>query len=251
MFSFLFHTIFYQPIYNLLVGLAAVLPTNDVGVAIIIVTVVIRLVTLPLMHKSVKSQRRMKEIEPEIEAIRVKHKGNTQEQGAKIMALYKEHGINPFSGFGALIIQIPIIYALFWVVQGLAIVPAELYSFTPFPPSLNLMFLGFVDVTKSSIVIAILAGVAQFFQAKLSIPKLDKSKVVEAGPASFSGSFQKSMQTQMVYFLPVMITFIGMTLPAAVSIYWVVNSAVGVAHELYVKKKAEKLSVDGKQEVGE
>ena len=242
MFSFLFHIIFYQPIYNLLVGLAAVIPTNDVGLSIIIVTIVIRLITLPLMHKSVKSQRRMKEIEPQIEAIRAKHKGNSQEQGTQIMALYKEHGINPFSGFGALLIQIPIIYALFWVVRHLTIVPAELYSFTPVPTTLNLIFLGFLDITKASIVIAILAGIAQFFQAKLAIPKVDKSKAATEAPASFSGSFAKSMQTQTVYFLPIMIIFIGMTLPAAVSLYWVVNSAVGVAHELYVKRKAESLN---------
>ena len=239
MFSFLYHVIFYQPVYNLLIVGAALLPTHDVGVSIIVVTALIRLITFPLMHRSVITQRKLKELEPRIQAIRDTHKDNAQEQGVKIMALYKEHGVNPFSGFATLLIQIPIIYALYRVVREITIIPGLLYTFTPIPATLNTVFLGIVDITHPSIPLAILAGLFQFLQAKYAMPDLPKQDP-NAKP-SLGSDFARSLQVQTKYFLPLIIVFIGYTLPAAVSLYWVANSALGVLHELYVKRKAEEV----------
>ncbi len=242
MFSFLYHTIFYQPIYNLLVLSAVFMPNQDVGLSIVVVTIVLRVITLPLMHRSVVTQRKLKELEPKIQALRDTHKNNTQEQGVKIMALYKEHGVNPFSGFATLLLQIPIIFALYQVVQNIAIVPALLYSFTPVPTVLNIQFLGVLDITQPSIALAILAGVFQFFQAKYAMPDLPKPPAGEK--SSFGSDFSRTMQLQMKYFLPLVIVFIGYTLPAAVSLYWVANSGLALVHELYVKRKAEGVKLE-------
>ena len=216
MFSFLYNTIFYQPIYNLLILGSAILPTHDVGLSIVLVTVLLRVITFPIMHRAVVVQRKMKELEPHIQNIREQHKNNTQEQGVKIMALYKEHGVNPFSGFASLFIQIPVIYALYQVVQDIAIVPALLYSITPVPPMLNTMFLGIVDITQSSVVLAVAAGLFQFLQANM--------RCRMSSPAETKSSFHRlyahaAIQTK---YFPV-IVFIGYSLLAAVSLYWAAN----------------------------
>ncbi|PIR44617.1 MAG: hypothetical protein COV10_03895 [Candidatus Vogelbacteria bacterium CG10_big_fil_rev_8_21_14_0_10_51_16] len=239
MFSFLYHTIFLEPVYNLLVFFASILPTHDVGLSIIIVTVAIRLITLPLQHRSVVVQRKLKTLEPHVQKIRDTHKDNPQEQGMKIMALYREHGVNPFSGFLTLLIQIPIIIALYHVVSDIRIIPELLYSFTPTPDVLNTTLLGLIDVSERSIALAIMAGLFQFLQTKYAFPDLPKDdKEVEP---SFQRDFAKSMQVQMKYFLPLFIVVFGATLPAAVSIYWAVNSGLALVHELYVKKNAEEI----------
>ncbi|OHB25591.1 MAG: hypothetical protein A2542_00845 [Parcubacteria group bacterium RIFOXYD2_FULL_52_8] len=240
MFPFLYDALFYYPVYNMLIAATAVIPTHDVGLAIVAVTILIRVITFPLMHRSVVMQRKMRELEPRLQEIRTKHKANAQEQGVQTMALYKEHGVNPFSSFGAILIQFPIIIALYQVVSKIAITPAWLYVFTPVPLVLNTMFLGFVDITERSIVLAILAGVFQFFQAKYAMPDLPKLK--EGDERSFAGDFSRSLQTQTKYFLPIFIVFIGWTLPAAISLYYAANSGIGLLHELYVKRQAEKVT---------
>ncbi len=105
-----FDTFFYEPIYNSLVFLIDVVPGGNVGVAIILLTIGVRTILLPLSHKSVVSQARMRAIAPHVEKIKEKHKDNKQEQARKTMELYKEHGINPFSGCLLVIVQLPVIF---------------------------------------------------------------------------------------------------------------------------------------------
>ncbi|MHB1117971.1 MAG: YidC/Oxa1 family membrane protein insertase, partial [Minisyncoccota bacterium] len=135
-----FSTFFYQPLYNALVFLVSVVPGSNVGVSIILLTVGVRSVLLPFSHKSVVSQAKMREIAPHIEKLKEKHKDDKQEQARKMMELYREYGINPFSGLLLLIIQLPIIFALYFVFfKGLPhLNEGHLYSFVHLPETVNM-----------------------------------------------------------------------------------------------------------------
>lgn len=218
-----FKAVFYQPLYNALVLLTVYLPGESLGLAIILLTILVRLALYPIYHKSLTTQRKLREIDGQLKDIKEQTKDDKQAQAQKIIELYREHGINPLTSFVVLLIQIPIVISLFYVFRGsVSINPTLLYSFIPSPEGINHLFLGLIDVTMRSIPLALLVGVTQFFQMKLAIPPLpvpDKSK----GP-SFKDDLAKSMNIQMRYVMPVMITFISMALPSALAIYWLTSN---------------------------
>ena len=111
----IFNTFFYHPLYNGLVFLISAVPLADVGIAIIALTVLVKLLLFPLSRKAVRTQLIMKELEPELKTLKEKYKNDKQQQARKVMDLYKEKGVNPFSGIARILIQIPIILALYWV----------------------------------------------------------------------------------------------------------------------------------------
>lgn len=236
----IFSTIFYQPLYNTLVLLLSVIPGANVGVAIILLTTIVRGALLPLSHKSVVSQAKMRSLAPHLEKLKEKHKGDKQEQARKTMELYKEHGINPFSGCMLVVVQLPIIFALYYVFfKGLPGLNAEhLYSFVHVPSVVSMMFLG-IDLTHKSIILAVLAAATQYFQIKLSVPSLPPAEK-DAKP-SFKADFGRSFNMQMRYMLPVIVFGISFSLPAAVALYWITSNLFSISHELYVKQKAKEI----------
>ncbi|MDO8183613.1 MAG: YidC/Oxa1 family membrane protein insertase [bacterium] len=232
--------IFYQPLYNALVFLAVNLPTKDLGVAIILLTIIVRLLLYPLYHKSLTTQKKMKDIEPELTKIKEIHKDNKEEQTKKILTLYKDHGVNPLTSFVVVLIQLPIILSLFYVFRGsIQINPDLLYSFIPPPEAIQHLFLGFLDITKRSIPLAVLVGLTQFFQMKLAVPPLPP-KTNDSTP-SFKDDLSRSMNMQMRYVMPIMIVFVSIALPAALSLYWLTSNLFSIVHELIVKRKALEL----------
>lgn len=238
--SGIFATLFYQPLYNTLVLILGAVPGANVGVSIILLTVVVRSILLPLSHKSVVSQAKMRSIAPHLEKVKEKYKDDKQEQARKTMELYKEHGINPFSGCLLVLIQLPIIFALYFVFfKGLPDLNAEhLYSFVTLPSAVSMMFLGVV-LSKKSIILAFLAAITQYYQIKLSIPALPPAQK-DAKP-SFKDDFARSFNVQMRYMLPAIVFFISYSISAAVALYWATSNLFSIAHELYVKRKAEKI----------
>ena len=236
-----FATVFYQPLYNTLVFILSVVPGANVGVSIIVLTVVVRTVLLPLSHKSVVSQAKMRTLAPHIEKLKEKHKDNKQEQARKTMELYKEHGINPFSGCLLVLIQLPIIFALYFVFfKGLPDLKIEhLYSFVELPSAVSMMFLG-IMLSKKSIILALLAAVTQYYQIKLSIPPL--APAAKDAKPSFKDDFARSFNIQMRYMLPVIVFGISYTISAAVALYWATSNLFSIGHELYVKRKAEEIT---------
>lgn len=238
-----FQTVLYEPLYNALIFLSSIVPGNDLGVAIILLTIIVKLILYPLYHKTLITQIKMREINPILKEIKNDKKLSKEEQTKKILALYKEHGLNPLTGFLVLLIQLPIVISLFYVFKGTVdFHPEILYGFISTPETINHIFLGLFDVTKSSYFFAVLAGLTQFFQIRLSIPpipKPDKDK-----PRSFEDDFQRSMNMQMRYFMPVVVVFISITLPAAIAIYWSSNNFLSILHELFVKKKALAIKKD-------
>lgn len=236
MLSTLFHTLLYNPLYNALVFLVSVVPFGDVALAVIVLTLVVKLVLFPLSIKAVKTQMLTKLIEPEVAALKEKYKNDKQEQAKKIMALYKERGVNPFSSIFLLLIQLPIIFALYFVFLrgGLPLVDTSvLYSFVPVPDVVNMSFLGFGDVSERSIILALLAGLTQFFQAKLALPPLKERGEKD----SFKEDLARSMHLQMRYVLPVIVAVIAFTISAAIALYWTTSNLFAIGQELYMRKK--------------
>jgi len=231
-FKIVYNTFFYEPLLNGLLFLTNILPGYDLGLAIIVLTILIRTILFPLNHRMIKTQRAMKMIEPEIKKIQ-KEITKKEEQGKALMGLYKAHGINPFAGFFALLIQLPLLIALFQVFQKDILSQTDLvYSFITIPNPIHTLFLGFIELTKPSYFVAAIAAVSQFFQAKLAMPPKTNEK-----PSDFSAIMQK----QMVYMFPVMIFIFSVKLPSAVSLYWTVMNVFAIVHEAIVRKKAEKI----------
>jgi len=238
MISNLFNTFFYEPLYNGLIGLMSLIPWADVGVAIIIFTFLVKLILFPLSQKAVRTQAKMKKLEPRINEIKQKYKDKA-EQAAKTMELYKEEKLNPFSGILTLFIQIPIIFALYFIFLrgGLPEINTEiLYSFIKVPTNINMSFLGLLDVTEKSFFLALLAGATQFFQARLASPKVGPKK---ENP-TLGEDFARSMSLQMKYVFPFIVFIIAYNISAAIAIYWATSNLFMIGQELYVKRSIKK-----------
>lgn len=210
----------------------------DLGLAIVVFTVFVKLIILPLSQKGVKTQAKIKQIEPQIKEIKEKYK-DKQEQALKTMELYRLHKINPLSGFLQILIQIPIIFALYFIFlkAGFPDIRIELlYSFVPIPTHVETTFLNLIDVTQKSVTLAFLAGATQFIQARLSSPKTE----VKSGNRSLGDDFARSMSLQMKYVFPVIIFFIAYSISAAIALYLATSNIFMIAQEMYVKKGLEK-----------
>jgi YidC/Oxa1 family membrane protein insertase len=232
----LFTTTLVQPLYNGLVFLLHFIPQADAGVAIIIFTVIVKLILYPFTKKSIQTQVKMKQYEPELETIKERFKNNKQLQAEKTMAFYKEKGLNPLSGFLLILVQIPIIYALYYVFlrSGLPSVnQAMLYSFVPDPGKISMNFLGAIDISTKSYFLALLCAVSQFFQIRLSVPNI-KAKT---GAPNFKDDLARSMNLQMKYFFPVMVFFISYSLSGIVALYWITSNLFSIGQEVYVRRR--------------
>lgn len=236
----LWTTIFYQPIYNALMFVMSTITFGDVGFAVIILTIFVKILLFPVARKSIKSQVVMKKLAPLLKKIKEDYP-NKEEQSKKTFALYKEHGVNPFSGCLLVLIQLPIIFALYYAfLRGLGAhaVAGPLYSFVQMPASIHTMFLGVIDMNGHSVVLALLAGISQFAQGYL-MNKKDKNEVQpirDITKPSFQEQLTESMTTNMKYTLPVIITIVAWQVSAAVALYWVVSNLCTIAQEWYVKK---------------
>lgn len=219
MISSLFNVIFYQPLFNGLVFLYNIVPGHDMGVSIIILTIVIRLIIWPLTNKSIKNQKALAVIQPQIEEIKRKFKDNKEVQAKELMRIYSENKINPLAGLLPLIIQIPIIIALWQVfLNSVNLDVASLYSFIPPPETIRTVFLGLFDLSHKSVVLAILAGGLQYFQTKMIMPPPVKN---QGGQPAGKPDFGRMMSKQMLYFGPILSVVIFWSLPAALPLYWI------------------------------
>lgn len=230
----IYNDIIYRPLLNLLVFFYNILPGHDIGVVIILVTIVIRLILAPSFHKSLKSQKAMNDLQPKLNEMREKHKDNKEAQAKAMMELYKEHKINPLSSCLPLLLQLPILIGLYQVFRtalgGHDIV--GLYNFIKAPAFISAKFLGLVDLSKPSILFGVIAGLAQFWQSKLMMPKV-------AGQDATT----KAMQLQTTYVLPVISVIIAMKLPAGLPLYWIVTTLFAVAQQYYIKRDQSKITV--------
>lgn len=234
----MFKTIFIEPLFNLLVFFVNVVPWHDVGIAIILLTLLVKFVLSPLHRKSIIGQHRIKQLEPKINQIK-KDYPDKKEQAAKTFELYKEYKISPLAGCLPILIQLPIILALYRVfLGGFNFEVHTLYSFIQKPEIFNMQFLGLVDLGAKSLVLAILAGFTQFLQAHFSLGR--KSAKTDPNDTSMQANMSRMMGKQMKYFLPIFVGVISYQISAAVALYWTVNNIFTTVQEILIHKRLEK-----------
>ncbi len=256
--GFIFNELIYKPLYNLLVFTYDIIPIHDFGIAIIIVTLLIKFLLVPLSKKQIESQKRMQELQPRIKEIQEKYKKDKEKQSRALMEFYKTNKTNPFSGclptIFQLIFLIAIYRVLFNISQGGLIVDGNsLYSFVENPGQINQFFLGIVDLSKSldlshlgiknipHIILVILAALSQYFQTKMMMANMPKTSNNKANNQDFS----QIMTQQMLYMGPLLTLFIGIKFPAGLALYWLISTIFAIIQQQSLMaeknlKKAEK-----------
>lgn len=218
----------YEPILNLLVGLYNIIPGQDIGVVIILITIAIRIILAPFMHKALRGQKEMSTLQPKIAKLREQFKDNKAEQTKAITELYKENNINPFSSCLPLLIQLPILIALYQVFdKALKGNLDGLYSFVSNPGVLNSMLFGWIDLANPNIILAIIAGLVQFWQSWL----ITKSQNQEGMDPTM-----KAMSIPTMYVLPLVSIYIAWKLPAGLPLYWIVTTLFAVGQQYYFNR---------------
>ena len=192
-------------------------PNYSYGVAIIFVTLIIKLILLPLNIKSMRSSIRINEIQPEIQKIQKKYKNDPQRLQQEQMKLYKEYNINPFGSCLPLLLQWPILIALYYVfnnIQGIS----------------GITFLWIKDLASPDIFLAVLAGATQYYAGLLMNPKGDSAQ------SKTASNMNLSMSRMMI--------FISSRLKAALVIYWVTSNLIQMGQTILTKKLEQKHSIN-------
>ncbi|MFA6423856.1 MAG: YidC/Oxa1 family membrane protein insertase [Candidatus Magasanikbacteria bacterium] len=237
MFSTLFHVVLYQPLFNLFVGLYNILPGHDVGLVIIVITILLRLLVYPLTASSIKAQRSLQELQPKLEALKKQYAGDQQKIAQATMEMYKTNKVNPLASCLPLLVQLPILIALYWVMQdGLAStnLAKSLYSFIGNPGIINPTSFGFLNLSKPNVILAILAGGAQYLQAKTMNRQTPPKS---AGAGGKDENMMAMMNKQMLYMMPAMTVLIGFSLPAGLTLYWFWSTILMAGQQYYMAKK--------------
>ncbi len=233
----MFDAFFYQPILNLMVLIYNLVPGHDLGITIILLTVVIKVILLPLSKKSIKSQKDLQNLQPKMDEIKKKYADKKEEMSREIMKLYKENKVNPLSSCLPVIIQLPFLYAVFKVFRvGFTEESLNMvYPFLSRPESINYISFG-VDLSLRNVPIAVLAGLAQFWQGRMMSTKRPPIKT----EGSKDEDMMAIMNKQMVYFMPLMTVFIGLSFPGGLALYWLTTTVLSGLQQLYIFKKKNK-----------
>lgn len=240
----IFNDLLYCPLFNLMIFFYNIIPGQDIGVAIIMLTLLVRFVLYPINTKAIKSQKQLQEIQPEMKKVQAKYKNDKEKQAKALMELYQKHKVNPMSGCLPLLIQFPILIALYWVFlngfkdESLNII----YSFVFNPSHINPMFFGIVNLSETNIILAFIAGSLQYFQTKMIMGnKKDKKtledKKKEKTPEEKTQDFAQSMSKQMVYLMPVLTFVFAMSFPSGLALYWAVTTLFAIVQQSLIMKK--------------
>jgi len=232
----IFELIFLQPLFNLLVYFYNIVPGNNIGLAIILVTIVLKLILLPFTLRMLHAQKGLQQLQPKLQALQKKHKGDKEALGRATMELYKKEKINPFSSCLPLLIQLPFLFAIFRVFRD-GFKPEKLstlYSFISNPGSLNSISFG-INLADPFIPFAILAGLAQFWQTRM----LTRDKQPKIPGAKDEG-MAAAMNKQMMYVMPIITIVIGATLPGGLALYWFFFTLLTVGQQYLIFKPKNK-----------
>ncbi len=229
-----FVILFYQPILNLLIWLHNAIPGDDFGWAIIALTVLIKIILLPLSARALHSQKALQDLQPKVDELRKKYKDDRQQQGRELMRLYREERVSPFSSCLPLLIQLPFLLAIYQVLSDEVASGSldRLYPFVASPPALDTMFLGTIDLESPSIAVALVAGVLQFLQTKMLVHRRQP-----AVPGAADESITSMMNKQMLYIAPIITVVFGATLPSGLTLYWTVNTLATLIQQVIVLQR--------------
>lgn len=244
--SSVFTTFLLQPILNLLIWLYNVLPGSDIGLAIIVVTFIVKLILYPLTQAQLKQQRALQQLQPKIEEVRARLKDDKEGQARELMALYSKEKVNPAASCLPLLIQLPVFIALYRALSiGLTSATFDnlLYSFVANPQTVNAKFLGAFDLVHPSYVLAVLAGAVQFLQTRQMLKPpagaiASPPPEVEGKPGAKDEGMAAMMNKQMMYMMPILTVVIGFSLPGGLSLYWLTMSLLTVAQQHWMLKKS-------------
>lgn len=261
----MFTTFVVHPLFNLLVLLYALLPGHNFGLALIIFTIVIRLLMWPLLKKQLHQSKAMRLLQPDIKRIKAATKGNRQQESLMLMELYKERGINPLATFPILIVQMIVLFGLYSGLRKVMLDPNSLVSFA-YPAVQNLgwiqelstnihrfdnTLLGLVDLSKSGIskagiywpamIIVFGSAIAQFYQAKQLMPTSKDQRGLRAilkeagsGKQADQGEINAAVASSTKYLIPIMV-FVGtVTFPSSLGLYWLTGSIVALIQQSIV-----------------
>lgn len=235
----MFHTIFLEPVYNIVVFFLNIIPSHDIGIAIIFTTLLIKLILLKINISSQRSSYLMKSVEIDINKIKEKYKGDNKKIAEDTMALYKEKKIKPFASILGLIIQIPVFFALYFVFRdGVKLDNNLIYSFIKFPSHVQDLAFGFMNISQKYWILGVLTGISMFILAKRQSSLTGISK--DNKSTDFKTVFAKNMQFQMTYFLPIFAGFSTAMFPAVIGIYWTVNNILSIFQDIYIKRQLRK-----------
>ena len=266
----IFELVVVQPIFNLLMGLYAVVPGGDFGIAIIIFTIIVRFLLYPLTRSMLHQTKAMRKLQPELARIKKQSKGNRQAETMAMMELYKKHGVSPFRSIGILLIQLPIFIALFQVIQIFTTQRDQIAKFTydflegiaPIktliddPANFNEKLLGIVDLTKSAItndgvdifliLLAVVAGYTQYVMSKQTMPKSQSNRrirdiMAEAaeGKQADQSEMNAIVMQRMSKVLPFFMFVVMISVPGALALYYAVSNIVAVGQQAYLLRQDE------------
>lgn len=245
----IFNQLIYQPLYNLLVFTYNMLPVRDFGVAIIIVTIAIKLILIPLSKKQIESQKKMQELQPKIKALQEKYKNDKEKQSRALMEFYKENKTNPLSGCLPMAVQLVFLIAIYRVLfnissAGLVVNTSDLYSFVSNPGQINKMFMGIIDLASAinlgslalkdapHVLLVVLAAGSQYIQTKM----LMSSQAVIRPEKGKKADFSQVMSKQMLYLGPMLTLFIGVKFPAGLALYWLASTVFMIVQQYQLDK---------------
>ena len=233
-----FHTFLAEPMYNLLVFIYNILPVQDIGIAIILLTLLIKIVLWPLTGKSLEGQKLLQAIQPKLDELKKKYKDDKETLSKEMMSLYKAEKVNPASSCLPLLVQLPILMALYRVLfAGLNNADEyHLYGFVMNPGTINETFLGFIDLAHPAIWLAVLAGIAQYFQAKM-LQARRPPKDLRGKEGAKDEDMMASMNKSMLYFMPAITVVIGATFPGGLALYWLVVTLLSILQQYLIFKK--------------
>lgn len=258
----MFTTIIIRPIFNLLVAIYALIPGHNFGLAIIIFTIIVRLLMWPLVKKQLHQTKVMRQLQPELKKIKAATKGNRQKEALMVQELYKERGINPFGSIGLMLLQVPFLIGLYSGLHRVVSDPHQLVSFSyPFLRHLSWMkhvaanihvfdqtLLGAVNLTKSALsptgiywpamVIVLGSAIVQYYQSK-QLTSTDKSakglrtilREASAGKQADQADINVAIGKSTRFLLPAMIFLVTIRLSSALSLYWLVGGLVAYVQQ--------------------
>jgi YidC/Oxa1 family membrane protein insertase len=234
----LLKTILYIPIYNLLILLAGVVPHGDLGLALVILVLIVRLLLLPLSLSTIHTQRAMQILQPELKLLQEKYKDDKEKQARETFALYKKYDLHPFASVLTLFIQLPILFTLYFIVRNKSLYQVDtsiLYHFVHAPAMLSPIFLGLFLISSPNILLALISAGTQFLYGYFGVPlPAPAPKKSGSSPASMQEEFGRAMSLQVRYAFPIVIGVVSYT-SGVIALYFIVSNVVMVLQTFLAK----------------
>ncbi len=232
----MFETYLIAPLYNAFIYLLH-LTGGEVGIAIIILTLIVRIVFYPAFAASIRTQMNMQAVQGDLDAINEKYKDDATERGRQTMALFKEKNIKPFAGLIAIVVQIPVfigLYYAFFHTKLPLIAHDMLYSFVTAPTNINLTFLGVDLLAKNNILLCLLVAASQYAVIYLSFARSAPSVSTMTPERQAAHQMQRVM---MLYAMPAVLTVVTYYVPGAVGVYFVAGNIISLGQELVIRRE--------------